>query len=301
MSAPTPPMPTPGTPGASPALSPTPANSGGGGAWSVQALRGLVVAEVRKTLSTSIWWALLIPAAVLCLLVNLATALGEGIAYAPAVGMSFALGSISSKFAAVYGVICATGEFRHRTITTSYLTAAGRTQLISAKVLVAAAVGVVYAIGSVAFGLLGVLLGGGSLAGADLTGGFGGGGGVVGPLLAVCAVSLLTFALWAALGVGVGTLIGNQLATIVGVLVYVLLVEQIIVVLASLGGLGQLEPYLPDGSAGATLKSLVGDSPLSGILGTSGLPWWLTLIIFAGYSAIAVLAGAAMSQHRDIT
>ncbi len=253
-------------------------------------LLALLRAELRKTYSTSAWWALLIPAALLSLLVNLATAQGSGLAFGPALAMALALGSFSAKLAAVYGVVCASGEFRHRTITTSYLTAAGRGQLITAKALVAGLVGAVYAAVCSLVGLLGALSGGGL---SD---------GQAGSVLAVCAASVVTFALWAVLGVGVATLVANQLVAIVGLLVYLLLVEQLLVGLASLTGYGEIEEYLPGGSGAAVLTGLAGDDGLgAALIGSGVLPWWLALLVFAGYAAVAVLAGAAVAQRRDIT
>jgi ABC-type transport system involved in multi-copper enzyme maturation permease subunit len=250
----------------------------------------LLRSELRKTYSTAAWWALLIPAAVLSLLVNLATAQGNGLAFTPALGMALALGSFSSKLAVVYGVICASAEFRHRTITTSFLTAPGRPLLIVAKAVVAGLVGAVYGAVSAIAGLLGAMFAGGLS------------GGVPENLLAVCAVAVVTFALWGILGVGVATLLSSQLAAIVAVLVYLLLVEQVVSGLVSLSGLGQIESYMPGGAASTALTELANEGTLAGtLLGGGNVPWWLALMIFAGYAAVAVLAGAAVTQRRDIT
>lgn len=250
----------------------------------------LLRSELRKTYSTAAWWALLIPAALLSLLVNLATAQGNGLAFTPGLGMALALGSFSSKLAVIYGVICASSEFRHRTITTSFLTAPGRVQLIMAKAVVAGLVGAVYGAVSAIAGILGAMFAGGLS------------GGVPENLLAVCGVAVVTFALWAALGVGVATLLSSQLAAIVAVLVYLLLVEQVVSGLVSLSGLGQIESYMPGGAANTALTELANEGTLAGtLLGAGTTPWWLALLIFAGYAVLAVLAGAAVAQRRDVT
>jgi hypothetical protein len=103
------------------------------------------------------------------------------------------------------------------------------------------------------------------------------------------------------LGVGLGTLLNNQLAAIVTVLLYLLLVEQIIIGLASLFGVGQIEEYLPGGAANAVLTDLASAGSLGGLLGGGVLPWWMALLIFTGYALVAVLAGAAAAQRRDVT
>jgi ABC-2 type transport system permease protein len=263
--------------------------SGGPAAWSPRTMLGLLVAELRKMLSTAAWWALLVPAGLIALLVTLITAEAAGLAFTPSLAQSLALGSFSAKFAVVLGLVCATSESRHRTLATSYLTAPGRLQLLVAKVLVAGVLGAGYGLFSSVFGLLGMVFGGGQVSGGEF-----------GSVLQVSAVALLVFALWAVLGVGLGTLVNNQLAAIVGVLVYLLLVEQIISGLASLSNLGRIDDYLPGGSASTSLTGLAGSEPFGGGFGGFGLPWWLALLIFFGYALVAVLAGAAVAQRRDI-
>ncbi|MDT7670785.1 MAG: type transport system permease protein [Pseudonocardiales bacterium] len=274
---------------------PAGSDSGGaalGGAWSAPALLGLLVAEFRKMMSTAAWWALMLPAALIALLVTWVTAAAAGLAFTPSLAQALALGSFAAKFAVVLGLVCATSENRHRTLTTSYLTAPGRPQLLLAKIVVGALFGAACAVFSALFGLLGMLIGGGggAVSGTEFS-----------SVLAVSAVSVLVFALWAVLGVGLGTLINNQLAAIVGVLVYLLLVEQIISGLASLSNFGRIDDYLPGGSASASLTGLAGSEPFGGSFSGLGLPWWLALLIFFGYAVVAVLAGAAAAQRRDVT
>ena len=245
--------------------------------------------EVRKTTSTKLWWALLIPAALISLLVNLATTQGGALAFTSGLGMALALGSFASKLAVVYGVICAATEFRHRTITTGYLAEPRRFIVVGAKATVAGGVGAVYALAASTAGLVGVLIGGGMPDAQP------------GSLFEVCGVAVLTFALWAVLGVGVAFVLNNQLAAIVTVLLYLLLVEQIVVGMATLFGLGPIEDYLPGGAANAALTDLANAGSLGGLLGGGTLPWWLALLVFAGYALLAVLAGAAAAQRRDVT
>jgi ABC-type transport system involved in multi-copper enzyme maturation permease subunit len=258
--------------------------------WSMPVLWALIKAEVRKTLSTSAWWALLVPAALLCALVGLVTSAAGGLTFTPSLSQAIALGSFGAKFAVVFGVVCASAEFRHRTITTSYLTASGRAQLLLAKVVVSSAAGVVYAVVCSILGLLGMILGGGDFSGDDL-----------GTTFEVSAIAIVIFALWAIIGVGLGALISNQLSAIIGVLVYLLLVEQLVSAFASLSDLGRIDDYLPGGAAAATLNGLAGDGVFGAAFGGSELPWWLTLLIFLGYALVTLLVGAAVAQSRDIT
>ncbi|WP_028936761.1 hypothetical protein [Pseudonocardia spinosispora] len=257
--------------------------------WSPTVVLALLISEFRKTFSTAAWWALLIPAVVLCALVGLALAEIGGLTFSAPAPQALALSSFGSKFAVVFGVVCASSEFRHRTITTSYLTAPGRPQLLVAKVVVAAVVGAGYGLACWILGLLGILAGGGQMTSDELS-----------SMLAIGAVGMMVFALWAVIGVGVGTLIDNQVGAILGVLVYLLLAEGLITGVARFTDTGQIDEFLPGGSAAWALQGLVDNGAFSLSTG-SPLPWWLALLIFFGYALVAVLAGAAVAQTRDVT
>lgn len=257
--------------------------------WSPTVLLALLVSEVRKTTSTAAWWALLVPAVVLCTLVGLALAEIGGLTFSAPAPQALALSSFGSKFALVFGVVCASSEFRHRTVTTSYLTSPGRPQMLLAKVVVAGVVGAGYGLACSVLGLLGMLVGGGEISGQEYT-----------ALLEIGAVGMVVFALWSVIGVGIGTLIDNQVGAILGVLVYLLIVEGLMTGIAKFTDAGQIDEYLPGGAAAWALQGLVDSGGFSLSVG-SPLPWWLALLIFFGYALVAVLAGAAVAQTRDIT
>jgi hypothetical protein len=86
-------------------------------------------AELRRVTSTRLWWALLIPVAVLAAVVNLfggllGDAVGDSGGDLPVLlaSVAFTL-TLVAVFAGVYGAVIAAGEFRHRTVTTTYLPA----------------------------------------------------------------------------------------------------------------------------------------------------------------------------------
>jgi ABC-2 type transport system permease protein len=257
--------------------------------WSVPVLLALVVSEYRKTLSTAAWWALLIPAALICGLVGLISAEAGGLAFTVSTTLALVL-PYGGTFAAIFGVVCSSAEFRHRTATTSYLAAAGRPQLLVAKAALAAAVGAGYAVVCSVIGTLGMLLGGSSF-----TDDFG-------DTVEVVVVAALLFALWAVLGVGLGALLANQLAAIVGLLVYLLLVEPLINRFSSLSNLGPIKDFLPAGASSSALTVLA-SNPGSGLddLFGSTLPWWVSFMIFLGYVLVVYAAGTAVAQTRDVT
>jgi ABC-2 type transport system permease protein len=269
---------------------------------------GLLRAELRKVASTRMWWALGLPVAVLAALVNLFGGLITG-AVAEAAGpvpglllvpLAYAL-TLTGVFAVIAGVVAAAGEFRHRTITTTYLTAPGRGAVLLAKAAVSALLGAVYGAATALVGLPAGLLGGAAFPS-------------VGPLLATTAIGVVVCALWGALGAAVGVLVGNQVGALVGVLVYLLLVELLVSLLLNATdtfAARRITAYLPS-NAGDTalydvpLREVVGpgDAPqavelLAGV--TDALPWWGAVLVLAAWTGAIGAAAFLVGGRRDVT
>jgi ABC-2 type transport system permease protein len=123
-------------------------------------------------------------------------------------------------FAAVLGAIVTSGEFRHASATLTYQATPRRDRVLIAKVLVSAAGGAVFGLvaGVIATGIGLAFLAGDHahvpLSTATLLGHVGG---------AVCGAAAL-----AALGAGLGSLVRSQLATVIGILVWGIVIESII-------------------------------------------------------------------------
>jgi ABC-2 type transport system permease protein len=101
---------------------------------------------------------------------------------------------------------------------------------------------------------------------------------------------ILMCALWAALGVGLGALVRNQVAAIVGLFAWVFVVE--ILVFQYLPGLGRYAP-------GAAGTALTGDSVGSSSIHLLAAP--LGGALLAAYAAALVLVGILVTTHRDLT
>jgi ABC-2 type transport system permease protein len=140
--------------------------------------------------------------------------------------------------AVVLGVTVATGEFRHATATLTYLAAPARGRVLAAKAVAAACAGAL-------FGLVAAVIATGAGLGFAAARGDHGAHGArfalgAGTLAAHAAGAVLGAALLAALGVGLGSLVRSQLAGIIGVFVWALIVESLV------GGIfTSARPYLP--------------------------------------------------------
>lgn len=269
----------------------------------------LVRAELRKIASTRLWWGLALPVAALAVLLNVFGGLvGAGFGAAPGEGTpalvlaSIAYGlSLATVFAALHGVIATAGEFRHRTITTAYLTAPARGAVLAAKVLSGAAVGAGYALVALLLGLVAGLV-------AQA-----GGGVPPRPLLGLALIGIAVCALWGALGVAVGTVFANQVTALVLTLVYMLVAETLlglVLITRDSPAVAGLSAYLPVNAGDVALydvpaRELAGPAgaevaaAVAGVVGP--LPWATSLLVLAAWTAAGVAAAWAVGARRDIT
>ncbi len=268
-------------------------------------MRNLLRAEWRKATSTRLWWALLIPVAAVSVLVDAVGGVftgavaGVGAPSLLPVSLAAAL-SLTSPFPVLFGVLTAAGEFRHRTITTTYLLTPHRGAVQAAKSIVAAATGAGYALVAALVGIPAGLIA--RSAGPDW-----------GVLLAVTAVGVAVWALWAVLGVGVGMLVPNLAGALAGTLVYLLVGELLVSLLLNRAEsvlVARLSSYLPGNAGDVALYDLparaqAGDAGrrvveiLAGV--TQPPPWWGGLITLAVWTALVAAGGWALARRRDVT
>jgi ABC-2 type transport system permease protein len=269
----------------------------------------LLRAEVRKTFSTKLWWALLVPVALLSIVINLFGGLFTAAIPDEGAGLPLLLGSLAyalgltGVFAACYGIVAMAGEFRHRTITTTYLTGPRRGRVLVAKMATSAAVGALYA---AVVALVGVL--------AGLAGQVGGSAPAVDQLLAVSAIGMAVAALWAALGSALGTVISNQVSGLVAILVYLLLGELLISALlnsADSNVVPRLTAYLPGNAGDVAIYDVpahvlagndLGPTVVETLAGvTAPPPWWGALLVLAVWVAAVAATGWVVGARRDVT
>ncbi|AUS79684.1 ABC transporter permease [Actinoalloteichus sp. AHMU CJ021] len=280
----------------------------------------LITSEFRKILTVNLWWALLIPAALFTFfLAWFGGAVGSFAGSAaefggdsvPIAGLMYAAGfNLATVFGAIFGGLSMSGELRHKTITTTFLTADSRAAVLGAKLVSCAAVGAFYGVVCAITGSLGAFVG------------YGDGFPAVGDWLLLCLVSIVLMVLWTLLGVGFGALVGNQVGVVLIIPIYTLLGETILVSLFSEMGGSAVSPYLPNGSGSFALLGLAMAqlfSVVSTHAGTADIPpevrgdleaagvsgqfndWWLSGLAFLGWAALFVLLGWLLNQKRDVT
>jgi ABC-2 type transport system permease protein len=197
----------------------------------------------------------------------------------------------SMLFAAVLGVIASSGEFRHSTATLTYLGTPRRERVLAAKALSSALVGAVFGLTAAAFSTavgLGFVAAHGYRISIS-----------TGDLISHGAGAILGAALLAAIGVGLGSLIRSQIAGIVVVFIWGLVIESVI------GGLfTSVRPYLPYTAATTLAGIKLGGAafgPAHGVNGGAPLPFIAATGLVAGTALILGFVAARISVPKDVT
>jgi ABC-2 type transport system permease protein len=193
-------------------------------------------------------------------------------------GLGTAIGAL---FAALFGALSSTAEFRTGTIRPTLLITPRRTRVIAAKVgasmLAGVGVGVLAAALTAGGEAIGLAARGIDI---ELT------GGDYAQLLAGGAAAAAFFA---AIGVGVGAAARNQVAAVVGLCVWLLFVEPLL-----LGNVPSIGRYAPEASAGAVAGAI--QTEIADNLSAPGVG----LALLAAYAALAALTGSLLINRRDI-
>lgn len=189
--------------------------------------------------------------------------------------------SIGALFAALLGAIGVTSEIRTGTIRPTLLATPNRAVVIAAKIGASALAGLfiglaaealVAATASVGLASRGIHI---TLSAGDFV-----------QMLAGGAVAA---ALWGAIGTGIGALVRNQVGAVVGLCVWLLLVESILI-----GDVPSAAKFSPGASAGALagmIQNISSGSLVAPALGA---------LLLAAYTVFAAAIGVTVTERRDI-
>lgn len=262
-----------------------------------------IKSEFRKLFTTRMWWAMAIGvflagalmAGVLAFVFTMDMPMAPGQqgpvirddaqlannVYTAGIGLSYAL-------LLTIGVLSIGQEYRHQTISGTFLAVPNRTKAMLAKVISLLGVGVVYGIiamiGSVGVGAS-ILSLRGHPAFPD------------GSVARTLALSLVVLGLWAMIGLGAGILMKNQIVALLVMLGITFIVEPIMTIALSFWEFGaqHLIKWLPGTSSSSALDA-VSQSPT-----VSTLPWWGGILVLAGYAVLLTGIGVVLTRRRDIS
>jgi ABC-2 type transport system permease protein len=182
------------------------------------------------------------------------------------------VGGVLSVPLLIFGIVGATGEYRHRTIAPAVLIAPGRARLTVARLiaymLTALAVGAAMVVVALVIGL--PLAGDGEDLGTS-------------DIVAIAGGGLIVAVLTTALGVGVGVLVRNQVAGVVGALIWLFILSPV---------LGLIDDNLPNYT---TL-------PAAGVAGgsTGDISFGTAVLVLVAWAVAFFAAGLLLERRRDV-
>jgi ABC-type transport system involved in multi-copper enzyme maturation permease subunit len=177
------------------------------------------------------------------------------------------------------GVLAFTQEFRYGTVTSTYLGEPRRARVLIAKglsLLVASAVitGVTHAV-TLPFSIVLIRAQAGEL-------------GVTAQFWHTVAAGFVAMAAYAVIGVALGALVTNQVAAVVGVLVWMLALEQMVI------------PFYPDAGRWMLFAAASSFMESGESYGVQLLPVTIGGLVLLAYTAVAVALAAIVTPRRDV-
>ena len=269
-------------------------------------MAGAVKAEFRKFFSTRMWWGMAVgvflAGALFAVLFALVVAGSHqergpggggprlpGLDNTTMVSTVYTAGlSLAYLLTLVVGVMSIGSEYRHKTITSTFLSTPKRVRVMVAKVTSLLGIGVFY---GVVFLLGSVGVGGATIAIKGFSP-----FPEAGPIARALALSLLVLGLWSLLGLGAGILIPNQVAAILIAVGAAWIVEPLAGILLSLVSWGKdVVPYMPSQATSAMVGQISTSSS------THLLSWWAGALVLVAYAAVLAGIGSILTVRRDVT
>jgi ABC-type transport system involved in multi-copper enzyme maturation permease subunit len=269
-------------------------------------MAGAVKAEFRKFFSTRMWWGMAIgvflAGALFAVLFALVVAGSHqergpggggprlpGLDNTTMVSTVYTAGlSLAYLLTLVVGVMSIGSEYRHKTITSTFLSTPKRVRVMVAKVTsllgIGVFYGVVFLVGSVGVGGAAIAIKGFSPFPET------------GPIARALALSLLVLGLWSLLGLGAGILIPNQVAAILIAVGAAWIVEPLAGLLLSFFSWGKaIVPYMPSQATSAMVGQINTGSSVH------MLSWWAGALVLVAYAAVLAGFGSMLTVRRDVT
>ncbi|MFZ1287233.1 MAG: ABC transporter permease [Candidatus Phosphoribacter sp.] len=188
------------------------------------------------------------------------------------------------------GVLMIGSEYRHKTITGTFLATPKRVKVMLAKVVALLGIGAGYgaaalvssfAVGAIVLNVKGYPIWPDSSIGRTLL------------------LGLLVLGLWALIGLGIGILIPNQIVALFVAIGVAWIVEPLLTLLFSSQEWGRgLVRFFPSSAT----TSVLGASAQAGPgISIPTFEWWGAALVLIAYAAIMAVIGSALTVRRDVT
>ena len=215
-----------------------------------------------------------------------------GLDTAEGVGIVVGMSGLLLFVPALIGTIAVTGEYRHRTIGSTFLVAPRRGRVIGAKLVVFSVLGLAYGVVASLCAAVAVVAGA-AVQGVAL-------GVPPAALVALLARLALAAAVYMILGVAIGALARHQLLAVGIVLGYFYFLEHVLMIIP---GVNAIHPFLPGGATSALTdftflqEALAEQLPLAA---PAAMPPMVGALVLLGYAAVAVCVAIAVPIRRDL-
>ncbi len=280
-------------------------------------MSGAIAAEIRKVFTTKLWWGMALGLAVLAVVVSMG--------FAALVGSSAATGGeqqaqgnpferltvgtaqliysagliqgVTTLIPLALGTLLITNEYRHKTITATFLSVPNRWTVMISKMIAVAVIGALYAVvhaaASVAGGasILALVKGQPTMLGDS-------------EVLKSLGIGLIAFVVWTLFGFGIGMLIRNQIAAVMVGIGIAFIVQAAVSVIFGIQGWYSALKWIP---SNLTSNMLITADPTEGqtvdpASAASFFPhWWQAALVLLGYSLALAIIGAFLTTRRDVS
>lgn len=243
-------------------------------------MSALVSAELLKLRTTRTAFGFLTAIVLLTLAVNAANFATSDFVGEDDVQSALSGAGIAAGLLMILGIVGTTGEYRHSTVTSTLLATPERSRVVAAKVLAYLIAGAVLGAAAVAVTLaMGIPWLSARDAPLDLLG--------AGDYLELVVRNVALAALSGALGVGIGAIVRNQVAAVVGILVYLFMLEPVVTLISD-----DLAAFTIGGAQTALGSGDLGDDMLEPV--PAGL-------VVTGWVLLLAWLGALLEERRDVT
>jgi len=185
--------------------------------------------------------------------------------------------TVGAVFAALLGAMSITAELRHGTIRPTLLGIPDRRAVVAAKALTSLLVGLVLGlIATATAAAVGAL----AFAARDIPSQLNSG-----DYAQLIAGGALASALWAVIGLGIGSVVRNQVGAIVGIFIWLQIVENLLI-----DSVPDVSRYMP----GSLAQAIAGSQ-----IGALGSPT-VALLFLLGYAGVVLLIGTSRVVRSDV-
>ena len=243
-------------------------------------MRGLLRSELLKITSTRVALALLAGCVGYVAIDVVALVFASGQQGVPALTDPASVRNVFAGAGSASAILGMTSEYRYQTVTPTFLVTPRRGRVLTAKLVVHAAFGLVIGIVCAAFSaaLASALLSFKPHAAVSAS-----------TVLQISAGTVLGYALFAVVGVSVGALVRNQVVAIIGGLLWAVVIEALVVAFAPAVG-----KWLPGGALQGTLQA-------TSFNGGHLLSTWAGALVLLAYAAVFAAVAARTTLRQDVT